>query len=61
MKQRDYLSEFCFDLSIQGATNGLLINHSETATNTMKQMSTVCTTKEEALALIKKQLDFWYN
>lgn len=61
MKQRDYLSEYQFVVTIQGATNGVMINHTDTAGNLLTQTASVCTTKEEAIELITKQLEFFYK
>lgn len=61
MRKKDYLSEIQFDINVQGASNGLLITYPDVVSNQAVVVSTIATTKQEALSLIEKQLDEFYK
>lgn len=61
MQKKDYLSEIQFDINVQGASNGLLITHPDVVSNRAIMVSTIATTKKQALEVISKQLDEFYK
>jgi hypothetical protein len=61
MKKKNHFLDYAFSIEIKGATNGVMVEYPTNLFNSIVWASEVCTTKEQILARISRQLDLFYE